>query len=180
MDVSGELHLDVDDHNIFKQRLDSMGNVIFEAERHDVGPAPKSLNDTSITSNSSEPKCGSCYGAEDENRKCCNTCSELAEAYRAKGWGLNQESVEQCAKEGYVKDIKEQQGEGCRMYGDMAINKVAGNIHFAPGRSYQQGIMHIHELAPFAGMPPFDLSHQITKLAFGQEYPVRVQVIYFP
>ncbi len=31
------------------------------------------------------------------------------------------------------------------------IVQGAGNFHFAPGRSYQQGNMHIHDLSPFAG-----------------------------
>ena len=30
--------------------------------------------------------CGSCYGAENPERECCNTCSELMTAYREKGW----------------------------------------------------------------------------------------------
>lgn len=40
-------------------------------------------------------------------------------------------------------------GEGCRMWGHLEVNKVAGNFHFAPGRSYQQGNMHVHDIAPF-------------------------------
>lgn len=49
--------------------------------------------------------------------------------------------------------------------------QVAGNFHIAPGRSYQQGNMHVHDLSPFSGHT-FDFSHTIHKLAFGQEYPV--------
>lgn len=48
--------------------------------------------------------------------------------------------------------------------------QVAGNIHFAPGKSFQQGAMHTHDLVPFEGLT-FDLSHNIDKLSFGQEYP---------
>ena len=47
---------------------------------------------------------------------------------------------------------------------------MAGNFHIAPGRSYQQGNMHIHDLSPFSGQN-FDLSHTIHKLAYGREYP---------
>ena len=50
--------------------------------------------------------------------------------------------------------------------------QVAGNFHIAPGRSYQQGSMHVHDLSPFAGKE-FDFSHRIDKLTFGREYPVR-------
>lgn len=48
--------------------------------------------------------------------------------------------------------------------------QVAGNVHFAPGKSFQQGNMHVHDLVPFPDKN-FDLSHTITKLTFGQGYP---------
>lgn len=52
----------------------------------------------------------------------------------------------------------------------MQVNKVAGNFHFAPGRSYQQGSMHVHDIAPF-GDAVMDFSHTITQLSFGKPYP---------
>lgn len=40
--------------------------------------------------------CGSCYGAEDETRRCCNTCEQIREQYRKKGWAFtNPERMEQ-------------------------------------------------------------------------------------
>lgn len=50
------------------------------------------------------------------------------------------------------------------------VNKVAGNFHFAPGRSYQQGSMHVHDIAPF-GDAKMDFSHTVHKLSFGLNYP---------
>jgi len=50
------------------------------------------------------------------------------------------------------------------------VNKVAGNFHFAPGKSFQQHHMHIHDLQPYKGSS-FNLSHTINKLSFGKEYP---------
>ena len=50
------------------------------------------------------------------------------------------------------------------------VNKVAGNFHFAPGRSYQSGNMHVHDVAPF-GDVQMDFSHTVHKLAFGKPYP---------
>ena len=47
---------------------------------------------------------------------------------------------------------------------------MAGNVHFAPGKSFQQGNMHVHDLVPFPDKN-FDLSHTITKLTFGKGYP---------
>ena len=176
MDVSGESHLDVDDA-VFKQRIDAQGRVLVQHDprKHEVGPAaklPAKSDDPNAAATEEKPACGSCYGSEDAHRKCCNTCSEVREQYRAKGWALDAESVEQCKGEGYNEEIKAEQGEGCRVYGDMNINKVAGNIHFAPGRSYQQGAMHVHDLAPFVGQEMFDFSHTVKKMAFGREYPV--------
>ena len=51
-----------------------------------------------------------------------------------------------------------------------AFIQVAGNVHFAPGKSFQQGNMHVHDLVPFPDKN-FDLSHTITKLTFGTGYP---------
>lgn len=48
--------------------------------------------------------------------------------------------------------------------------QVAGNFHFAPGRSFQQGNMHVHDMAPFAGQK-LDFSHTVNKLSFGKPYP---------
>lgn len=47
---------------------------------------------------------------------------------------------------------------------------MAGNFHFAPGKSFQQGAVHVHDLVPFQGTQ-FDTSHVIDKLSFGVEYP---------
>lgn len=51
------------------------------------------------------------------------------------------------------------------------VNKVAGNFHFAAGHSYQQGSMHIHDMAPFTDKT-LDFSHTIRALSFGKPYPV--------
>ena len=48
--------------------------------------------------------------------------------------------------------------------------QVAGNFHFAPGKSFQQGAVHVHDLVPFRDVV-FDTSHIIDKLSFGVEYP---------
>jgi hypothetical protein len=53
----------------------------------------------------------------------------------------------------------------------MQVNKVAGNFHFAAGHSYQQGSMHIHDMAPFTEKT-LDFSHTIRSLSFGKPYPV--------
>ena len=46
-------------------------------------------------------------------------------AYRKKGWAFTDpQQIDQCAKEGYVTKLKEQEGEGCHMWGSLQINKV--------------------------------------------------------
>lgn len=53
---------------------------------------------------------------------------------------------------------------------------MAGNFHFAAGHSYQQGSMHIHDMAPFTDKT-LDFSHKIHSLSFGQSYPVSDQPV---
>lgn len=168
MDVSGDVHLEVHDHGLLKQRLDRRGEAKKKADPqvHEFGPKVK--KEIEVDPN----ECGSCYGAEDEETKCCNTCAAVREQYKKKKWSLtNVKSIEQCAREGFTSELDDERGEGCRIFGDVKVNKVAGNIHIAPGHSYQNGGMHMHDLIPFIGEKPFDMSHTIHRLAFGQEYP---------
>lgn len=165
MDISGEMHLDVD-HDVYKRRLDQKGNVIPDTiEKHKVGPELDAK-----LKHANETECGSCYGAAPED-ECCNTCDEVRAAYRRKGWGFTDpQQIAQCAKEGFMEKLRAQEGEGCHIWGNLDVNKVAGNMHFAPGKSFQQGAMHTHDLVPFGNLT-FDLSHKIEKLSFGKEYP---------
>lgn len=52
----------------------------------------------------------------------------------------------QCKREGFVQKIKEEEGEGCNIHGMVEVNKVAGNIHFAPGKSFLQSNILVHDL----------------------------------
>lgn len=134
MDVSGEHQLDVE-HTMYKQRLNLDGEVINEQ------PTKSELaRDESAPGNST---CGSCYGAETPELSCCNTCEQVREAYREKGWAFSDpSSIEQCVREGWTNQIKEQMNEGCHVYGLIDVSKVAGNFHFAPGKSFQQHSVH--------------------------------------
>mmetsp|Transcript_3523 Transcript_3523/g.10231 ORF Transcript_3523/g.10231 Transcript_3523/m.10231 type:complete len:389 (+) Transcript_3523:375-1541(+) len=167
MDVSGELELDVD-HDITKRRLSSSGVPLDDGEKHEMGP--KTDNSTMHTNGT---VCGDCYGAQEREGQCCNTCNDVREAYRKRGWGFNNPAgIAQCEKEGFLKKLLEQQGEGCHIYGFLKVNKVAGNFHFAPGKSFQQGSMHVHDLVPFP-TKDFDVSHTINQLSFGEPFPGR-------
>jgi hypothetical protein len=37
-----------------------------------------------------------------------------------------------------LQKIKEEDGEGCNVYGHLEVNKVAGNFHFVSVNSFQQ------------------------------------------
>ncbi|GAB4845061.1 hypothetical protein Ancab_038467 [Ancistrocladus abbreviatus] len=89
MDISGEQHLDVK-HDMIKKRIDAHGNVI--ETRQDAIGAPKierPLQKHGGRLEHNETYCGSCYGAEATDDDCCNSCEEVREAYRKKGWAIS-------------------------------------------------------------------------------------------
>jgi hypothetical protein len=196
MDVSGEQELDVS-HNVFKRRLDSKGEPISagtkegvnsdkvdpelvaarrkamedENARKEGGTGAEGEEDSLRLETETTSRCGSCYGSERTPEQCCNTCEEVRESYRLKGWAFSDpEAIEQCAKEGFSENLRLQSDEGCAIYGYLDVNKVAGNFHFAPGKSFQHGNMHVHDLMPFH-TKKFDMSHRISKVSFGADFP---------
>ncbi|KAJ9545888.1 hypothetical protein OSB04_025595 [Centaurea solstitialis] len=171
MDISGEQHLDIK-HDIFKKRIDTNGKVI-DLRRDGIG-APKidkPLQRHGGRLEHNETYCGSCYGAQASDEECCNSCEDVREAYRKKGWSMSDpDSIDQCKREGFLQRIKDEEGEGCNIYGFLDVNKVAGNFHFAPGKSFQQSNMHVHDLLAFQ-KDSFNVSHRINKLAYGDYFP---------
>ena len=115
--------------------------------------------------------CGSCYGAESADLTCCNSCETIREAYRKKGWAFSpSDSIEQCAQETLERKLRAEKKEGCNMHGFVLVNKVAGNFHFAPGKSYQQANRHVHDFMSFEASQ-YNVSHVIHRLGFGEDYP---------
>jgi endoplasmic reticulum-Golgi intermediate compartment protein 3 len=81
----------------------------------------------------------------------------VQEAYRARGWAFtNPDEIAQCMQEGFSEKMKLQRNEGCQVYGYILVKKVAGNFHIAPGKSFQQHHMHVHDLKPY-GADSFNL-----------------------
>ncbi|XP_043723495.1 endoplasmic reticulum-Golgi intermediate compartment protein 3-like [Telopea speciosissima] len=171
MDISGEQHYDIR-HDIIKKRIDHVGNVI-ESRPDGIG-APKierPLQRHGGRLDHNETYCGSCFGAEAADDDCCNSCEEVREAYRKKGWALtNTDLIDQCKREGFVQKIKEEEGEGCNIHGFLEVNKVAGNFHFAPGKSFHLSNIHVFDLLSIQG-ENYNISHKINHLSFGEEIP---------
>eukprot|EP01100_Stratorugosa_tubuloviscum_P013055 TRINITY_DN6398_c2_g2_i1.p1 TRINITY_DN6398_c2_g2~~TRINITY_DN6398_c2_g2_i1.p1 ORF type:complete len:384 (+),score=174.04 TRINITY_DN6398_c2_g2_i1:100-1251(+) len=161
MDVSGSVQFDID-QRIKKQRISQTGTVISEQEE---------VKSKKGTENKVATACGSCYGAEEQPNQCCNTCDEVREAYRKKGWTItNFNTISQCIDEGWQEKFENQKNEGCRISGFLLVNKVAGNFHFAPGKSFQQQHAHVHDLNLF-GLTKYNFSHHIHSLSFGEYVP---------
>ncbi|KAJ3045778.1 Endoplasmic reticulum-Golgi intermediate compartment protein 3 [Rhizophlyctis rosea] len=167
MDVAGEHQNDV--HNsIFKVRLDKNGNGI-KAEKAELGDASKSVDEAAAKKK--DPNyCGDCYGGKKPASGCCNTCEEVQQAYIGMGWSFeNAGEIEQCKEEHWVERMKSQAEEGCNLFGSLQVNKVAGNVHLAPGKSFQQGSMHVHDLQPYLKQKTLHFSHTIHTLSFGEK-----------
>lgn len=171
MDISGEQHLDIR-HDIVKKRIDPLHNVI-EA-RPDVIGAPKiekPLQRHGGRLEHDETYCGTCYGAEASDDDCCNTCEEVREAYRKKGWAMtNFDLIDQCKREGFVQKIKDEAGEGCNIHGSLEVNKVAGSFHFAAGKSFHLSNFQWQDLIAFQA-ESYNISHKINSLSFGDYFP---------
>ena len=167
MDVAGDNQLNIE-HQMMKQRISSTGVGIGAFAEEAVGKMVKQGN-VKLPAD----YCGSCFGAETELTKCCNTCIALKKAYQAKGWGLSGDvkNSEQCLRDGedpYALAVDP--GEGCRIKGTMGVNKVAGNFHIAHGESIVKDGRHIHQFLP-AEAHTFNISHTIHSISFGQVYP---------
>ncbi|KAF9113020.1 hypothetical protein BGX27_002372 [Mortierella sp. AM989] len=164
MDVAGEHQSDIT-HSVYKVQLSPDGTEIKREKSPNLGntgPDPKDVG---------ENYCGDCGGAVKPENGCCNTCEEVRQAYVRSGWSFNHpEGIEQCVREGYMEKMKEQANQGCRMHGQLTVNKVAGNFHIAPGRSFQRANMHVHDIQQYLENG-LDFSHNIKHLSFGKMVP---------
>ena len=82
--------------------------------------------------------------------------------------------MEQCEREHYSEHLDEQRNEGCRIEGGIRVNKVVGNFHIAPGRSFSNGNMHVHDLNNYYDTPVpggHTFTHEIHHLRFGPQLP---------
>jgi hypothetical protein len=63
--------------------------------------------------------------------------------------------------------LQEQQHEGCRIRGSFDVQRVAGNFHFAPGKSFQHAQFHVHDFMSLGDINKYNVSHVINSLSFG-------------
>ncbi|AFR97842.1 COPII-coated vesicle component Erv46 [Cryptococcus neoformans] len=163
MDISGE-HQTEFEHQVTKTRMNKDGNVISKVQGSQL------KGDVERANLNQDPNyCGSCYGAPPPESGCCNSCEEVRQAYGRKGWSFSDpEGIEQCVEEGWMDKMKEQNEEGCRIDGHIRVNKVIGNLHFSPGRSFQNNMMQMLELVPYLrDKNHHDFGHIVHKFRFG-------------
>ncbi|CAB3377491.1 Hypothetical predicted protein [Cloeon dipterum] len=179
VDTSGDQHLQIS-HNIFKRRLNAQGQPIEDPQRTESLGSSKAdefkktieklaeKKEGGEEKKEKEVKCGSCYGAESEDLKCCNTCADVREAYRNKQWSLPEpDKIEQCKNENFSEHLKTAFTEGCQIYGYLEVNRAGGSFHIAPGQSFSINHVHVHDVQPFSSSS-FNMSHNIRHLSFGQ------------
>ncbi|KAF4210227.1 hypothetical protein CNMCM8980_004547 [Aspergillus fumigatiaffinis] len=179
MDVSGEQQVGVA-HGVNKVRLSSPaeGGRVLDVQALDLHSKEE------VAKHLDPNYCGDCGGADplpgSIKEGCCNTCDEVREAYAAKNWAFGKGSnIEQCEREGYAARIDAQRREGCRLEGILRVNKVVGNFHIAPGRSFTSGQVHAHDLQNYLDLELPDnekhtMTHHIHQLRFGPQLPVEV------
>lgn len=174
MDLTGDVQLDVLSQGLKKIRLDQSGNVIDSGEELHIGQVE------SFTGVNEQGLCGSCHGAINQDRNdeladdekiCCNTCASVRAAYSRVAWKFEDgRSISQCEQEGYVEKINSRLDEGCRVEGSTSINRIGGNIHFAPGIPMTSNERHVHDLSLFnREKDRFDFTHTIHHLSFGED-----------
>lgn len=168
MDGFGQSHVDVAGHGVTLSRLDEYGMPLADSADAKIGKdADNSDPLTAVTTD----YCGSCYGAESEPSQCCNTCDSVREAYAMKGWSFGSTiHVEQCVRERVQRMINAGAKEGCHVRGHVEVAKVAGSVHFSPGRVYSLGSQHAHDYTP-AELSNFNCSHNINSFSIGRAVP---------
>ncbi|KAI9889553.1 MAG: hypothetical protein M1814_005156 [Vezdaea aestivalis] len=174
MDVSGEQQTGVM-HGVNKVRLAPLSEG-----GHAVDIAPLNLHSEEESAPHIAPDyCGSCYSAPPPQGVvkpgCCQTCDDVREAYAQVSWAFGRgENVEQCQREGFTQRLDEQRNEGCRIEGGIRVNKVIGNFHIAPGRSFSNNNLHVHDLETYLTTPVeggHTFTHEIHHLRFGPQLP---------
>ena len=169
VDASGDAAIDVL-HSIHKVPVDAEGRITHLESRHKTKLGTQMPQEKYNPANDPHSMlyCGPCY-VESRKGECCNTCNDVFEAYARKGYPAPKvEDIEQC-----LYDASKNH-PGCNIYGTLDVQKVNGNFHFAPGRSFSQEyetrVHHIHEFNPIL-VGRFNSTHIVHSLTFGLRIP---------
>lgn len=186
LDLTGDLHLDIVQSGFEIFRVLSLGEQI----KDDLPILSLQSKFEELCKGLTEEErhqgahCGSCYGAleQGESQHCCNTCEAVRLAYSVKQWGFFDGSeIEQCEQEGYVKRMVDriENREGCRIKGAAQINRISGNLHFAPGAPFSSRGRHLHDLSLWSKYADrFTMNHRIDHFSFGEDPGSSVALAY--
>jgi len=168
MDKTGNHQLNIHD-NIVTIRLDKFGIPVPDTARREVIGEDKTLPDVDLKE---KVECGSCYGAESDDKSCCNTCDDVQEAYRKKGWAFTSPNqIVQCVSEHLMDNLQNQKDEGCRVQGSLKVERVGGNVNIVPGKFIIQNSRYVVDSDLFQFNGDFNTSHKINSVSFGRDYP---------
>lgn len=176
LDTTGDINLDILNSGFEKFRIIPGTNEEIKEESL-ILSNQLSLEETAkgLESGQENEPCGSCYGAlpQDNKEYCCNSCAAVRLAYSKNAWEFfDGEGIAQCEAEGYVSRIREkiERNEGCRVKGRAQINRIAGNLHFAPGSPITMQGRHIHDLSLYRKYgSKFNFDHVINHFSFGSD-----------
>jgi hypothetical protein len=168
MDKTGNHQLNIHD-NIVTIRLDKSGNPVPDTARKEIIGEDKTLPDVDLKE---KVDCGSCYGAESDDHSCCNTCDDVQEAYRKKGWAFTTPTqIIQCVSEHLMDNLQNQKDEGCRVQGSLKVERVGGNVNIVPGKFIIQNSRYVVDSDLFQFNGDFNITHKINSVSFGRDYP---------
>ncbi|MCD9646434.1 hypothetical protein HAX54_036256 [Datura stramonium] len=154
------------ENDIIKKRID-VSKMLSRTRKEGIG-APtidRPLQRHGGRLEHNETYCGSCYGAEGSDDHCCNTCEDVREAYRKKGWALtNPDQIDQCKREGFLEKIKEEEGEGCNIW-VLEVNKGLEISTLHLGRVFSSQMFMSKDLLTFQ-KDSYNISHKINRLTY--------------
>lgn len=177
LDLTGNIEIDLLKNGFTKTRINSQTGEEIEESKFDANQDMDFDKDHTGANNG---YCGSCYGSIDQNgneskedslKICCNSCESVKSAYAKAGWKFyDGKDIEQCEKEGYVDRVNARLNEGCRIKGITEINRIGGNLHFAPGASITINGRHVHDMSLFdKHQDKFSFHHKINHFSFGDD-----------
>ena len=107
--------------------------------------------------------CGPCYMMKSG---CCNTCKEVRKAFKAKRRPLPPiATIEQCAREGYIDELRKMINESCRVYGSLTVHRHPGIFHIAPGDDTDPDGRAYEKIG--VNMETINMSHTINQFSMG-------------